>query len=203
MRRRTGAAPGSLVRSPTAVAKYRRSDACTRSPTGDVPDPVAVADGPAPGTPLSSAIYSLARAHRAYAATLLRDLGLHPGQDIVLLELAGVDRRSQADIVRSLMLDHSTVAKSLRRLETAGLIARSPSAGDRRAVDVRLTARGRDLLERIGAAWARLEEATVRQLSPAQQATAVRLMRRIEQSVIAEEAARSDRRPSRSGALHR
>lgn len=108
-------------------------------------------------TPLSTAIYQLARAHKAFAASMLRELGLYPNQELLLLELADVDRRSQSQLVKALMLDHSTVAKSLRRLEAAGLVARAPSAADRRAVDVSLTDKGQALVEQIRAVWAQLE----------------------------------------------
>lgn len=108
-------------------------------------------------TPLSTAIYQLARAHKAFAASMLRELGLYPNQELLLLELADVDRRSQSQLVKALMLDHSTVAKSLRRLEAAGLVAREPSAADRRAVDVSLTDKGQALVEQIRAVWAQLE----------------------------------------------
>lgn len=88
---------------------------------------------------------------------MLRELGLYPNQELLLMELEGVESRSQSDLVRTLMLDHSTVAKSLRRMEAAGLVARRPSASDRRAMEVSLTERGVDLLERIHAVWAQLE----------------------------------------------
>jgi DNA-binding MarR family transcriptional regulator len=141
---------------------------------------------PSPANPVSSAIYRVARAHRAYATTLLRDLGLYTGQEIMLLEVAEQESMTQRDLVRSMMLDHSTVAKSLRRLETAGLIARQQSQEDRRSVEVRLTDRGRDLVQRIEGAWSELEATTVRDLSASQRETAVRLMRRMERGIVAE-----------------
>ncbi len=118
-----------------------------------------------PDTPVSTAIYQLARAHKAFAASMLRDLGLYPNQELLLMQLEGVESRSQSDLVRTLMLDHSTVAKSLRRMETAGLVTRRPSPSDRRAVDVSLTQRGTELLERIHAVWAQLETTTSHGLS--------------------------------------
>jgi DNA-binding MarR family transcriptional regulator len=119
----------------------------------------------APDTPVSTAIYQLARAHKAFAASMLRELGLYPNQELLLMQLEGVESRPQSDLVRTLMLDHSTVAKSLRRMEAAGLVARRPSASDRRAVDVSLTQRGTVLLERIHAVWAQLEATATQGLS--------------------------------------
>ncbi len=72
--------------------------------------------------------------------------------EILLMELSGVEHRTQGDLVRTLMVDHSTVAKSLRRLEAGGLVARRPSSEDRRVVIVSLTDAGLALVERGEAA---------------------------------------------------
>jgi DNA-binding MarR family transcriptional regulator len=132
--------------------------------------------------PVSAAIYRLARLHRVLAAQLLRDLELHPGQEVLLMELDGVEFRSQSDLVRTLMLDHSTVAKSLRRLEIAGFVFRRPSGSDRRSVDVSLTPRGAALLVDVRAAWERLERETVRGLSAAERSAALRTLEGLERA---------------------
>lgn len=146
---------------------------------------------PSPQDPVSSAIYRLARAHRALGNLLLRDVGLHTGQEIMLLEIAAQGTTTQRDVVRSMLLDHSTVAKSLRRLEAGGLIARRTSERDRRSVEVELTPAGRELLERIGAAWAAMEAATVADLDEAEREAVVGLLGRMERTLVTEvEAAR-------------
>jgi DNA-binding MarR family transcriptional regulator len=101
---------------------------------------------------------------------------------VLLMELDGVEHRSQSDLVRTLMLDHSTVAKSLRRLEIAGFVFRRPSGSDRRSVDVSLTPRGAALLADVRAAWERLERETVRGLSAAERAAALRTLEGLEQA---------------------
>lgn len=143
-----------------------------------------------PETPVSTAIYQLARAHKAFAASMLRELGLYPNQELLLMELEGIESRSQSDLVRTLMLDHSTVAKSLRRMETAGLVSRRPSASDRRAVDVSLTDRGAELLDRIHAVWAQLEATTTDGLGGGDTEELVAKMRAIQRRIEDEMAAR-------------
>lgn len=133
--------------------------------------------------PLSSAIYQLARIHRARAGQLLRPLNLHPGQEILLMELSGVEHRTQAELVRTLVVDHSTVAKSLKRMEDAGLVTRRPSDEDRRVTLVSLTGEGDQLVDRIRGVWEELERTTVQGLSARQQRTAVELMTHIERSM--------------------
>ena len=111
--------------------------------------------------PVSCAIVALARAHRALAAELVAELGLHAGQELTLMLLWDRDGRSQKALCEALRLDHSTVAKSLRRLEEAGLVSRQKSDDDARVSLVHLTPAGQALRERTQAAWAALEQRTV------------------------------------------
>lgn len=130
--------------------------------------------------PVSFAVFALARRHRALAAELLRDLGLYPGQEIMLLQLWEKDGQSQNSLGRTLGLDHSTVAKSVRRLEEAGLVMRTRSEQDRRSTIVTLTPAGRDLEKSVIRIWARIEDVTVGDLSAGERAQFVALARRVE-----------------------
>ncbi|GGP68364.1 MarR family winged helix-turn-helix transcriptional regulator [Saccharothrix coeruleofusca] len=115
--------------------------------------------------PVSFAIFALARQHRALAAALLADCGLFPGQELILMQLWEQDGRSQKQLVEALKLDHSTIAKSVRRLENSGLVVRTADESDARVKVVSLTAEGRALEERTKAKWRELEEATTRGLT--------------------------------------
>lgn len=127
---------------------------------------------PTPGTfnegRVSYAIFQLARAHRGYAATLLRQMDLHPGQELVLMHLHDRDAQTQSELLASIGLDPSTLSKTLRRMQDAGLLVREPAEHDRRVMVVRLTDKGSAMREPIAAMWRTLEEATVRNLSPQQ-----------------------------------
>ncbi|MFM9662805.1 MarR family transcriptional regulator, partial [Streptomyces scabiei] len=46
--------------------------------------------------PMSYAIFQLARAHRARAAVLLRAMDLHPGQELLLMQLLDRDGQTQS-----------------------------------------------------------------------------------------------------------
>jgi DNA-binding MarR family transcriptional regulator len=114
---------------------------------------------------MSYAIFQLARAHRAYAAALLREMDLHPGQELLLMQLFDRDGQTQSELLDSVGLDHSTVSKSLRRMQDAGLLVREPAPHDRRVMVVHLTDKGRAMREPIAALWQTLEEASARNLS--------------------------------------
>ncbi|MFF7871060.1 MarR family winged helix-turn-helix transcriptional regulator [Streptomyces qaidamensis] len=118
--------------------------------------------------PISYAIFQLARAHRAYAAAMLREMDLHPGQELLLMQLLDRDGQTQSELLESVGLDHSTVSKSLRRMQDAGLLIREPAAHDRRVMVVHLTDKGRAMREPIAALWQALEETSARNLSEQQ-----------------------------------
>ncbi|WP_241996118.1 MarR family winged helix-turn-helix transcriptional regulator [Kribbella antiqua] len=123
---------------------------------------------------LSYAVFQLARAHRGYAAAMLREMDLHPGQELLLMHLLERDGQSQSELVESVRVDHSTVSKALRRMQDAGLVIREPAEHDRRVLVVRLTDKGRSMREPISAMWQALEEASTRNLSAQQAKSFVR-----------------------------
>ncbi|KUL24339.1 MarR family winged helix-turn-helix transcriptional regulator [Streptomyces regalis] len=124
--------------------------------------------------PMSYAIFQLARAHRAYAAAMLREMDLHPGQELLLMQLLDRDGQTQSELLDSVGLDHSTVSKSLRRMQDAGLLSREPAAHDRRVMVVHLTDKGRAMREPLAAMWRALEETSARNLSAQQAESFVR-----------------------------
>lgn len=110
--------------------------------------------------PVSFSIFSMARSHQRIAGQLLREAGLYPGQELVLMQLWHRDSQSQNSLSRSLRLDHSTIAKSVRRLEDVGLVTCSRSQKDKRVTIVSLTQTGREVEPRVIQAWSKLEEIT-------------------------------------------
>ena len=125
--------------------------------------------------PMSYAIFQLARAHRAYAAAMLREMDLHLGQELLLMQLLDRDGQTQSELLDSVGLDHSTVSKSLRRMQDAGLLSREPAAHDRRVMVVHLTDKGRAMREPLAAMWRALEETSARDLSAQQAESFVRI----------------------------
>ena len=123
--------------------------------------------------PMSYAIFQLARAHRACAAGLLREMELHPGQELLLMQLFDRDGQTQSELLERVGLDHSTVSKSLSRMQVAGLVVRDPAAHDRRVMVVHLTDKGRAMREPIAALWRTLEEISARNISERQAKSSV------------------------------
>ncbi|MFJ9423645.1 MarR family winged helix-turn-helix transcriptional regulator [Streptomyces sp. NPDC101249] len=132
---------------------------------------------------LSYAVFQLARAHRGHAATMLRGMNLHPGQELLLMQLFDRDGQTQSELQEGVGLDHSTVSKSLRRMQEAGLLTREPAAHDRRALVVRLTDAGRALRAPITDMWRTLEDISVRELTAEQIETFTAYAHTIERSI--------------------
>ena len=139
-----------------------------------MPDPTHHTPSTAGEGPMSYAIFQLARAHRARAAAMLREMDLHPGQELLLMQLLDRDGQTQSELLESVGLDHSTVSKSLRRMQDAGLLVREPAAHDRRVMVVHLTDKGRAMREPIAAMWQALEETSALNLSAQQAESFVR-----------------------------
>ena len=146
-------------------------------------DPVPRPPSTARDGRLSYAVFQLARAHRGHAAAMLRTMKLHPGQELLLMQLFDRDGQTQSELLDSVGLDHSTVSKSLRRMQDAGLLTREPAEHDRRVMVVRLTDAGRARREPIADMWRALEELSVQGLTAEQVETFTRTAYAIEQSI--------------------
>ncbi|GLZ77103.1 hypothetical protein Afil01_19100 [Actinorhabdospora filicis] len=114
---------------------------------------------------VNQAIRLLSLRHRARAATLLTPLGLHTGQEALLLELDRSGPSIQAQLSEALGSEPPSVTLMVRKLEGAGLVRRAPSAADRRASVVELTEDGKALVGRVKELWCALAEETVAGLS--------------------------------------
>ncbi|WP_300237217.1 MarR family transcriptional regulator [Aeromicrobium sp.] len=102
----------------------------------DRPDPLALEE---------QICFGLAVAARSVVAAygaVLQPLGLTHPQYLVMLALWQHDRASITDLARLLHLEPGTVSPLVRRLEHAGLVERTRSTRDQRALEVSLTPRG-------------------------------------------------------------
>lgn len=129
--------------------------------------------------PVSYSIFAMARAQRAIASGRLADLGLYPNQEIMLAQLAATDGLSQKTLAQTLRISHAAVAKSVRRLESAGLVRRKRSPDDRRVTLVFLTAEGRAIRHDVFNIWGDLNELATSALSSSDQRTFLRVVGKI------------------------
>ncbi len=133
--------------------------------------------------PISHATVRVAHVHRRLAGELLRQVGLHPGQELLLMLLWDQDNRRQSELVGLLGVEAPTVTKTLQRLEQQGLVARHRPAANRRTVVVSLTDSGRKLHREVQQLWATLEEATTASLTETERRGFSQLLDRVEKNL--------------------
>lgn len=108
----------------------------------------------APLLPLDSqlcfSIYSTAIAINRVYKPMLGELGVTYTQYLVLSTLWEKDGLTITAIADRLGLEPSTITPAVKRLESAGFVARQRSASDERQVQVRLSKKGRDLHAKTG-----------------------------------------------------
>lgn len=129
-----------------------------------------------PSAPIIYALFRVARKGRSTVAAMLQPLGLYPGQEVLLLYLGEQGALSQGQLTNALGLDHSTVAKMVRRMQVARLVERRRSASDRRVTLVSLTEEGERACLAVRDVWARLEQIVTAPLSPRDRTHFLRLL---------------------------
>ncbi|MGW7367148.1 MarR family winged helix-turn-helix transcriptional regulator [Streptomyces sp. NPDC054841] len=140
------------------------------------------------GGPVSHAVSRVARLHRIAAGKLLKQVGLYPGQEIVMMHLWDCGPVRQSELIKICELDPSTVTKMLQRLEQSGHVRRTPDPADRRAVLVESTDTSCALLADVQRAWSELENLTLSGLDPAERAELGRLLAKVEGNLCTESA---------------
>jgi MarR family transcriptional regulator, organic hydroperoxide resistance regulator len=133
--------------------------------------------------PLSHAIFRVARLHKALAGTLLRQAGLHPGQELVLTTLWTRGPQRLVDLVAAVESDAPSMTRSVARMERAGLVSRTRSASDGRIVIVEATEASLVLRARVESAWRELERVTVQSLTPDQRELAMTALATLEEGL--------------------
>ncbi|WP_424138492.1 MarR family winged helix-turn-helix transcriptional regulator [Roseomonas chloroacetimidivorans] len=107
------------------------------------------------------------------------------GFDITPLQyslLGALARRGEADqttLAQDVVLDRTTTAGAIRRLETRGLITRTVSVGDRRARLCSCTEAGLNLLRSIEGQARAAHDATLQALRPAEQELFLQMLQRL------------------------
>lgn len=137
--------------------------------------------------PLSHAIFRIARLHKMYAGQLLRETGLYPGQELLMMRLWDEGPQRQVDLVRTLDSDAPTMTRTVRRLERAGFVRRSTSPTDRRATIIEATSASVPLKRAVEDVWQRLEQLTVGSMDSEERSRVLGSLESLEQSLLSVE----------------
>jgi MarR family transcriptional regulator, lower aerobic nicotinate degradation pathway regulator len=125
----------------------------------------------------------LRRAHQRATAIFLAELGeahgLTPTQFAALVKLRDLGEQSQNELGRLTAMDPATIQGVVRRLAARRLIGRSGDPGDRRRTKLRLTPRGRALVERTVKLGFIVSARTLAPLAPRDRARFLKLLKRL------------------------
>ena len=125
----------------------------------------------------------LAREIEARLEPVYREHGLEPGWHDVLATLRRSGppfRLRPTDLTNASMLTSSGTTKRLDKLESAGLIARSPDPDDRRGTLITLTDAGRELIDTLTVAHLANEARILGALSADEQRRLADLLRKLQ-----------------------
>ncbi|WP_028280024.1 MarR family winged helix-turn-helix transcriptional regulator [Arthrobacter sp. H5] len=110
---------------------------------------------------INAAIRTIGMRHRTLAGAKLAEIGLSLGQEMLIVELSRRGSRTQAQLAEAACCEPPTITSAVQKMEANGLVERSPSPCDRRAMVVELTDKGRAAVSELEAVWLALAEETV------------------------------------------
>ncbi|WLW50819.1 MarR family winged helix-turn-helix transcriptional regulator [Streptomyces sp. YU58] len=148
------------------------------SETGELPE--AARRGP-----ISHAIFRVARLHRMLAGQVLREVGLHPAQELVMMQLWDRGRMRQTDLARHVGADAATMTRTIQRLEKAGYVRRERSTSDKRSVLVEPTAASLALRQQVEELWSRLEDYVTGGLTEVERSETLAVLEQLETNLAA------------------
>ena len=115
------------------------------------------------------------RAHRGSVGAALSEVGLHAGQEMVLLQLWREDGLGHTELAERLGVEPPTVSNMLGRMQKAGLVERRRDPEDARCSRVYLTQKGRSLRRPVERLWEDVGRCAFAGISPEEE----RLLRRL------------------------
>jgi DNA-binding MarR family transcriptional regulator len=104
---------------------------------------------------------------------------LTPTQYSALVRIAQIGECSQNQLGRLTSMDVATIKGVVDRLKRKGLVGLESDPNDKRRTIIKLTETSKSMIKKLHAMGRRITEETLRPLSRAEQATLIRLLRKI------------------------
>jgi MarR family transcriptional regulator, organic hydroperoxide resistance regulator len=118
----------------------------------------------------------VSRGIKGASADGMRQLGVHIGQNFLLEELWREDDLTLGELARRMGVEVPTVTRMTKRMEAAGLLARTTDTRDRRVVRITLTDQGHALREKLPAVLDDVARRALRDLTPDQRDQLIKLL---------------------------
>ena len=117
--------------------------------------------------------------HRSIIEARFREKGLYFGQPPILKYLSEHKNATQKDIADFLHVSTPSVAKSLKRMEEAGLLVRIENKKDARRNSIKLTKKGKELVEYADNLFLRIDDVAYRGFTQEEMDTLVQFLERM------------------------
>lgn len=98
---------------------------------------------------LGSLISTVSRAYLIFLFHEIEKYGIHGGQFQFLKTLSKKDSISQEELAHVYHNHESTIARALKKLEDAGMVARNVDENNRRKNVITITEKGRDIVDNV------------------------------------------------------
>jgi MarR family transcriptional regulator, organic hydroperoxide resistance regulator len=135
---------------------------------------------------LTYLLIQVCKAHRAHAGSLLGALGMHPGQEMILVALWREGELNLSELAERLGVQPPTVTRMVQRMEASGLVERCADPSDQRVSRVRASARGRAVQREVEEVWERLEQRVTRGLTLEERVLLRRLLLQVRDNLEAQ-----------------
>lgn len=132
------------------------------------------------GAAISSTLLRITRLHHALANQMLRRIGLHPSQELVMMRLWEEGPQRQADLAAAIGTDTATMTRTIQRLEQGGFVRRTPSPTDKRSSIIEATTASQSIRAGVEEVWETLENGVLADLDEQEQSVALGFLTRME-----------------------
>lgn len=107
------------------------------------------------------------RMHRRIIESRIQELGIHPSQHFVLMQLSnGGPMASQSQIAEKMDVSAASVARTLKNLDEGGYITRADGQTDSRRNEITITPKGEDVVQASRRIFQSVDEAIYAGFSP-------------------------------------
>jgi DNA-binding MarR family transcriptional regulator len=132
---------------------------------------------------LSYLLRSVTMKYRHYAYRVLGKDRWGVSQDLIIYHLAQQKGLNQKDLVEKLNITPASVSNLVNRMESEGLLVKVQDEKDGRKFSLSLTEKGQSFVSQVIGSWLKIQEEITEGFTNEEQATFLRLLKRVEQNL--------------------
>jgi DNA-binding MarR family transcriptional regulator len=129
-------------------------------------------------------ISQISKMYRVRASCHLQEIGLYPGQEQVLKELAENDGQSMGELATLLNVKPPTITKMIARLQQKDFLEKRECDKDARLSHIHITDKGKDLVERLDKTWKRMDKEIFKDMEEKDRKKLKKLLRSVEANLL-------------------